>query len=57
MDGDGIAVSSSKKRGSVAISGTTMISGAHSDDDYGDASGSAYLFDTETGQSSDLEPL
>jgi FG-GAP repeat len=35
---------------SVAISGTTAIVGAFGDDDAGDASGSAYLFDTETGQ-------
>ena len=30
---------------SVAISGATAIVGAHFDDDNGDASGSAYLFD------------
>ncbi len=35
---------------SVAISGTTAIVGAHRDDDNGDYSGSAYLFDTTTGQ-------
>ncbi|MEE8154748.1 MAG: FG-GAP repeat protein [Phycisphaerales bacterium] len=35
---------------SVAISGTTAIVGAHSDDDNGSSSGSAYLFDTTTGQ-------
>ena len=35
---------------SVAISGTTAIVGAFTDDDNGDASGSAYLFDTTTGQ-------
>ncbi|MCH8822757.1 MAG: FG-GAP repeat protein [Planctomycetes bacterium] len=33
----------------VAISGTTAIVGAHRDDDNGDLSGSAYLFDTITG--------
>ena len=35
---------------SVAISGTTAIVGAWQDDDNGPASGSAYLFDTTTGQ-------
>ncbi len=35
---------------SVAISGTTAIVGADSDDDYGINSGSAYLFDTTTGR-------
>lgn len=35
---------------SVAISGTTAIVGAHWDDDNGFSSGSAYLFDTVTGQ-------
>ncbi len=35
---------------SVAISGETVIVGAHSDDDNGSASGSAYLFDTTTGR-------
>ena len=35
---------------SVAISGTTAIVGAHRDDDNGSNSGSAYLFDTTTGQ-------
>ncbi|MCK4873234.1 MAG: FG-GAP repeat protein [Phycisphaerales bacterium] len=34
----------------VAISGTTAIVGAYGDDDNGDWSGSAYLFDTTTGQ-------
>ncbi len=34
----------------VAISGTTAIVGAAWDDDNGDDSGSAYLFDTTTGQ-------
>ncbi|MCH7545792.1 MAG: hypothetical protein IID30_05240 [Planctomycetes bacterium] len=34
---------------SVAISGTTAIVGAFGDDDNGEASGSAYLFDTTTG--------
>jgi len=34
---------------SVAISGNTAIVGAQADDDNGDASGSAYLFDTTTG--------
>jgi hypothetical protein len=34
---------------SVAISGTTAIVGAASDDDNGDQSGSAYVFDTVTG--------
>lgn len=33
----------------VAISGTTAIVGAYRDDDNGDRSGSAYLFDTTTG--------
>ncbi|MCK4872138.1 MAG: FG-GAP repeat protein [Phycisphaerales bacterium] len=41
--GDGLGVS-------VAISGTTAIVGAYHDDDNGGASGSAYLFDTATGQ-------
>ena len=36
--------------GSVAISGTTAIIGAHSDEDNGVLSGSAYLFDTTTGR-------
>ena len=36
--------------GSVAISGTTAIVGAHTDDDNGSNSGSAYLFDATTGQ-------
>ncbi|MCK4872461.1 MAG: SUMF1/EgtB/PvdO family nonheme iron enzyme [Phycisphaerales bacterium] len=36
--------------GSVAISGTTAIVGAWGDDDNGSKSGSAYLFDTTTGQ-------
>ncbi|MEE8154339.1 MAG: FG-GAP repeat protein [Phycisphaerales bacterium] len=35
---------------SVAISGTTAIVGAETDDDNGHWSGSAYLFDTTTGQ-------
>ena len=35
---------------SVAISGTTAIVGAERDDDNGGSSGSAYLFDTTTGQ-------
>ena len=35
---------------SVAISGTTAIVGALWDDDNGNSSGSAYLFDTATGQ-------
>jgi hypothetical protein len=35
--------------GSVAISGTTAIVGANGDDDNGTDSGSAYLFDTTTG--------
>ena len=35
---------------SVAISGTTAVVGALGDDDNGDQSGSAYLFDTTTGQ-------
>ena len=35
---------------SVAISGTTAIVGAYRDDDNGDFSGSAYLFDTTTGR-------
>ena len=35
---------------SVAISGATAIVGAYQDDDNGSASGSAYLFDTSTGQ-------
>ena len=35
---------------SVAISGTTAIVGVYRDDDGGDESGSAYLFDTTTGQ-------
>jgi len=35
---------------SVAISGTTAMIGAQSDDDNGASSGSAYLFDTTTGQ-------
>ncbi len=35
---------------SVAISGTTAIVGASGDDDNGNASGSAYLFDTTTGR-------
>ncbi len=35
---------------SVAISGTTVIVGAHKDDDNGFSSGSAYLFDTTTSQ-------
>ena len=35
---------------SVAISGTTAIVGALGDDDNGDDSGSAYLFDTSTGR-------
>ena len=35
---------------SVAISGTTAIVGAQGDDDNGSNSGSAYLFDTTTGQ-------
>ena len=34
----------------VAISGTTAIVGARGDDDNGGTSGSAYLFDTTTGQ-------
>jgi len=34
----------------VAISGTTAIVGAFGDDDAGSSSGSAYLFDTTTGQ-------
>ncbi len=34
----------------VAISGTTAIVGAHLNDDNGESSGSAYLFDTTTGQ-------
>ncbi len=35
---------------SVAISGDTAIVGSYRDDDNGDNSGSAYLFDTTTGQ-------
>jgi len=35
---------------SVAISGITAIVGAYGDDDNGDYSGSAYIFDTTTGQ-------
>ena len=35
---------------SVSISGTTVIVGAYGDDDNGDGSGSAYLFDATTGQ-------
>ncbi|MBL4591611.1 MAG: FG-GAP repeat protein, partial [Phycisphaerales bacterium] len=35
---------------SVAISGTTAIVGADRDDDAGSESGSAYIFDTTTGQ-------
>ena len=35
---------------SVAISGATAIVGAHNDDDNGENSGSAYLFDSNTGQ-------
>ena len=35
---------------SVAISGATAIVGANQDDDNGDFSGSAYLFDTATGR-------
>ncbi|MCR9075757.1 MAG: FG-GAP repeat protein, partial [bacterium] len=35
---------------SVAISGTTAVVGARLDDDNGTDSGSAYLFDTTTGQ-------
>ncbi|MCA9275803.1 MAG: FG-GAP repeat protein [Phycisphaerales bacterium] len=35
---------------SVAISGSTAIVGAYEDDDNGEYSGSAYLFDTTTGQ-------
>ncbi|MEL6741869.1 MAG: FG-GAP repeat protein, partial [Planctomycetota bacterium] len=35
---------------SVAIGGTTAVVGAHTDNDNGDDSGSAYLFDTATGQ-------
>ncbi len=35
---------------SVAISGTTVVVGNDSDDDNGSSSGSAYLFDTITGQ-------
>ncbi len=35
---------------SVAISDTTAIVGAYRDDHYGNASGSAYLFDTTTGR-------
>jgi len=35
---------------SVAVSGTTAIIGASGDDDNGSSSGSAYLFDTTTGQ-------
>lgn len=34
---------------SVAISGTTVLVGTFSDDDLGDGSGSAYLFDSTTG--------
>ena len=34
---------------SVAISGSTVLVGAFSDDDLGEGSGSAYLFDTATG--------
>ena len=34
---------------SVAISGSTAIVGAYQDDDDGENSGSAYLFDTSTG--------
>ena len=41
--GDGFGIS-------VAISGTTAIVGAYQDDDGGDKSGSAYLFDAATGQ-------
>ena len=35
---------------SVAISGTTAVIGAYTDDDNGNRSGAAYLFDTSTGQ-------
>ncbi len=35
---------------SVGISGETAIVGAHRNDDFGSSSGSAYLFDTTTGQ-------
>lgn len=35
---------------SVALSGTTALIGSWYDDDHGNASGSAYLFDTITGQ-------
>ena len=35
---------------SVAISGATAIVGAYRDDDHGNASGSAYLFDTSMGE-------
>ena len=35
---------------SVAISGATAIVGAHYDDDNGEVSGSAYLFETTTGE-------
>lgn len=35
---------------SVAISGTTAVVGAYHDDDNGDRSGSAYIFDTTSGQ-------
>ena len=36
--------------GYVSISGTTAIVGARHDDDNGNSSGSAYLFDTTTGR-------
>jgi len=36
--------------GSVAIFGTTAVVGAFGNDDAGDSSGSAYVFDTTTGQ-------
>ena len=36
---------------SVAVSGTTVLVGAHLDDDDGDRSGSAYIFDRDAGSS------
>jgi len=34
---------------SIAVDGTVVLVGAYADDDHGDASGSAYLFDAVTG--------
>jgi FG-GAP repeat/Uncharacterised ACR (DUF711)/Lectin C-type domain len=47
LPGDGAAVD--QFGGSVAISGTTAIVSAYTDDDNGSDSGSAYLFDMTTG--------